>query len=128
MDLLHVNVTRSGQDVYTIAPKGSIDTDTYVILQKKVDAVVKSKPKVIIFDMQNVDYMSSMGINVILQTRDLMAKAGGNMLLANLKPQIKKIFDIVKAIPDQNIFTSREELDRYLAGIQRKEVEKRKPF
>ena len=128
MDLLHVNVTRSGQDIYTIAPKGAIDSDTYVTLQKKVDAVVKSKPKVIIFDMQNVDYMSSMGINVILQTRDLMAKAGGSMLLINLKPQIKKIFDIIKAIPDRNIFTSRDELDRYLASIQRKEISKRKPF
>ena len=40
--------------------------------------------------------------------------------MVNLQPQIKKVFDIVKALPEQQIFTSIEEMDNYLKEIQRK--------
>jgi hypothetical protein len=40
--------------------------------------------------------------------------------LTNLQPQIRKVFEIIQALPSLNIFESVEELDRYLAAMQRK--------
>jgi hypothetical protein len=37
----------------------------------------------------------------------------------NLSPQVQKVFDIVKAVPYAEIFRSEEELDAYLASMQR---------
>jgi anti-anti-sigma regulatory factor len=48
-----------------------------------------------------------------------MKKGGGKTLLVNLKPQIRKVFDIVQALPAQRLFNSVRELDEYLAEIQR---------
>ena len=42
------------------------------------------------------------------------------MLILNLKPQIKKVFEIIKALPSEKIFSTIEELDNYLAQIQQR--------
>ena len=45
--------------------------------------------------------------------------------MAKLQPQIKKVFAIINALPDQQIFNSVEELDEYLAKMQKQEIEER---
>lgn len=126
MQTLTVVIMKIADGVFNISPKGSIDSDTYEILQKKMDPVMHSTPKMIIFDMKEVVYISSMGLKAILDAKNKVEASGGALLLVNLQPQITKVFDIIKAIPSKNIFKSREELDQYLTEIQRQEIEKRK--
>ena len=121
---LAVKVNKTGNGLFTISPSGSIDSDTYEMLEKSVESVFKSDPKALIFDMKGVKYISSMGIRVILTAKNRIEELGGSLVMLNLQPQIRKVLDIVRAIPSQNIFTSREELDSYLAAIQRKEIDK----
>ena len=126
MPLLTVLISKIGNGVFNVSPKGAIDSDTYIILQNKMAETMKPAPRVIIFDMKGVDYISSMGIKVILDAKNTVEKANGMLLLLNLQPQITKVFEIIKAIPTDHIFADREEMDHYLAQIQRKEIEKRK--
>jgi anti-anti-sigma factor len=102
-----------------IRPSGSIDAATYQILANEVEAVLNRSPKLIIFDMDQVGYVSSAGIGVVLAAEKVMKKTGGKALLVNLKPQIRKVFDIVEALPPQQLFNNTKELDEYLAEIQR---------
>lgn len=125
MESLNIVVTRTGKDIVTIAPIGAIDTETYIILERKLEPILHESPKVVIFDMKDVVYISSLGIGVILKTKNMLEQGGGIALLTHLQPQIKKVLDIVKAIPNSNIFASREELDHYLATMQRKEMGKK---
>ena len=125
--MLKVSVTKKSDGVFVVSPCGAIDSETYSILQNKIDEFLKQLPRVLVFDMAGVNYMSSMGIKVVLHAREIVEKGGGLMLLTNLQPQIAKVFDIIKAIPTHNIFSSVWELDRYLANIQQKEIEKRRP-
>jgi hypothetical protein len=37
----------------------------------------------------------------------------------NLQPQIKKVFDILNALPTMQVFASIEEMDRYLDAMQK---------
>ena len=126
MPLLTVTVNKIGSGAFNIAPKGPIDSDTYMILQKKIDEILNPPPRFMVFDMKDVDYISSLGIKVVLNAKEAVKKGGGTLVLLNLQPQISKVFDIIKAIPSEHIFASRDEMDRYLAGIQRKEIENRK--
>lgn len=126
METLRITVVKKSEGVFVVSPEGPIDSDTHAALQKKVEELLRPLPKAIIFDMAGVNYISSLGIKVFLRARELLQKGGGNVLLTNLQPQIAKVFDIVKAIPAQNIFSSVEEMDHYLASIQKKEIEKRK--
>lgn len=126
MQALTVTITKIADGVFNVSPKGSIDSDTYETLQKKMETIMRPVPKVITFDMKEVEYISSMGLKAILDAKNAVETKGGMLLLVNLQPQITKVFDIIKAIPSKNIFKSREELDAYLTAIQRQEIEKRK--
>ena len=53
-------------------------------------------------------------------TKKAMQKCGGKVLFTHLQPQIKKVFDILNALPSLQVFTSIEELDNYLDTMQKK--------
>lgn len=110
--------TRPGTSYVVIRPEGSIDATTFTMLSDEVEAVLQKSPSQIIFDLAQVGYISSAGIGVVLATEKSMRKARGKALLVNLKPQIRKVFDIVKALPPEQVFNSAKELDLYLAEIQ----------
>jgi anti-anti-sigma factor len=105
---------------------GSIDSVTYVELEKAIQPFLIPSTKVLIFNMQGVTYVSSMGIAAVLKTRKAIEQNKGNFIMINLQPQIKAVFEIIKALPDMRVFESMKEADEYLTQIQRKEIEKQK--
>lgn len=117
---LKVRVEEKNNGMFTLYPEGSIDAGTYSILGAEVDAILEKSPKLIVFDMKDVSYVSSAGISIVLLAEQSLKLHGGYALMVHLQPQIKKVFDIVKALPSQQIFSSIEEMDAYLKEIQRK--------
>jgi anti-sigma B factor antagonist len=115
---LKVKTATRGPGVIIVSPIGSIDANTFSVLDEKMDAILKEPPDVIIFDMEFADYISSTGIRVLLKTKALKA-TDGRMVFMNLQPQIQKVFDILKAIPTLKVFASVEELDNYLDVMQK---------
>ncbi|MCI0443348.1 STAS domain-containing protein [bacterium] len=117
---LKVTVQDKGDGTFFVRPEGSIDANTFMTLQNEIDAILAKSPKVIIFNMMDVKYVSSAGVGVVLLAEQELQPKNGKVLMVNLQPQIKKVFDIVKALPEQQIFSSLEEMDRYLDEVQRK--------
>ena len=116
---LKVKSTTRGQGVIVVSPIGSIDANSFSIFDSKMDDVLMQKPDVIIFDMEFADYISSSGIRVLLKTKKVLKQTAGRMVFVKLQPQIQKVFDILKAIPTLKVFTSIEELDKYLDTMQK---------
>ena len=116
---LKVSVTPKRPGVMVIAPIGAIDASTYSILEDKVEEALKESPDVIIFDMEFTDYISSTGIRVLLKAKKFLKETNGKMVFMKLQPQIKKVFDILQAIPTLKVFASIEELDKYLDTMQK---------
>lgn len=105
--------------VYMLSPAGRLDTATYKTLEERVDVILKERPHTLVFDMEMVDYISSMGVRVIAKAQKTMKAYNGKVVLLNLQPQIQKVFDIIKALPSQQVFSSMDELDDYLDRMQR---------
>jgi len=105
--------------VYMLSPSGRLDTSTFPILEERVDVVLQEKPHTLVFDMERLDYISSMGVRVIAKAQKAMKVYNGRVILLNLQPQIQKVFDIIKALPSQQVFSTMEELDDYLDRMQR---------
>ncbi len=116
---LKVKSTTRGPGVIIVSPIGSIDANSYNVLDEKMDEILKQSPDVIIFDMEFADYISSTGIRVLLKTKKALKETAGRMVFMNLQPQIQKVFDILKAIPTLKVFASIEELDNYLDVMQK---------
>ena len=120
---LKVASSEKSQGVFIISPEGSLDTDTYPILEEKVDLILDTSPDMLIFDLEKLDYISSMGVRVIAKAKKSLKKNEGKVVLINLQPQIRKVFEIIKALPSEQIFESVEELDRYLDTMQKGPIE-----
>jgi anti-sigma B factor antagonist len=117
---LKVTSREKSQGVFIVSPEGSLDTITYPILEEKVDLLLATSPNIIIFDMQKLDYISSMGVRVIAKSKKSLKQRGGNVVLLKLQPQIKKVFEIIQALPSEQIFESVKEMDSYLDYMQKK--------
>jgi len=126
---LKINITEKQDGVFVITPVGSIDSDTYGELEKKVLSILKPTTTAVIFDMKELTYITSMGFSILFKTKVSLEKNGGTMAITNLQPQVKKIFDIVKVIPE-NLFATMDAADDYLdtfiANMHRKHTEKDK--
>ena len=117
---LEVNTAIKSPGIFVVAPIGSIDGADRGMLQEKIDSVLKQNPDVIIFDMEHADYINSMGIRVLVKTKNAMKQRGGKIAFINLQPQIKKVFDIINALPAFKVFANIQEFDDYLWGELKK--------
>lgn len=73
----------------TLAPIGRIDTITSPELEA---AIVLDGVSELIFDLGNVEYISSAGLRVLLASQKRMMNK--MMLIKNAKPAVKEVFDI----------------------------------
>ena len=81
--------------------------------------------KQLVFDLEGLEFITSAGIRVIMAARKRMAEREGSCLLVNLQPQIEQVLEIIKALPNVNIFATVKELDDYLLAQQQKVVDRR---
>jgi anti-sigma B factor antagonist len=106
--------------IHIVRPAGSLDSNTSSILEDHLAGLRRAGATTLVLDLKNLTYISSAGVRVILVAKKAMKAAGGDVALTNLQPQIRKVFDIIQALPSLNVFESVADLDRYLAGIQKK--------
>ena len=106
--------------VFEIQLAGNLDTQTHAQLESHVAMLLESKPRALAFDMAKLDYISSMGLRVVMQAMKSMKAAGGEIVLANLQPHVKKVFDIAKVMPPGSMFSSVKEADDYFDAMQKK--------
>ena len=109
-----------GEGFVTIRPAGSLDSNTYTDLQAHIAAITERKPGALVLDLKDLTYISSAGVRVLIAAQKTMKAAGGGFAIVNLQPQIRKVFEIIMALPSPNVFESVADLDRYLTGIQKK--------
>ena len=103
---------------------GRLDTITAPELEVELDNVTKEDIGLLIFDLGNLEYISSAGLRVIFKATKAMKAKGGQCGVLKMQPQIKKVFDIVKALPDIPIFKDDQEMDEYLDAMQQKVLKK----
>ncbi len=111
---LQVIITERAPGVLSAALSGSLDANTHMILDQQMENALKTAPKTIVIDMENLKFISSIGLRVIAKIKKSLKESGGTLILVNLQPQIKEVFNIINALPQQQIFSSIQELDDYL--------------
>ncbi len=104
--------------------QGRLDSDTAPLLDQRLDTILQDDIQRLIFDMKDLSYISSAGLRSIFKVKKALAARHGKILLVNLQPQVKKVFEIINALPSFSVFASYQEMDDYLAHIQHQEMNK----
>ncbi|MBR5901976.1 STAS domain-containing protein [bacterium] len=121
---IKIDVTPRKEGGVVITPFGRLDSVTAPDLERVVDQVLSQNICIVILNMEAVDFLSSAGIRVIFKLQKGVLKAKGVMVASRLQPQVSKVLEIVKALPQEKIFQDEEAADKYLAMLQKKELEK----
>ena len=117
---LEIVITPEANNGKRIAISGSLDSNTAPELQQSIDTELNDSISITIIDFRSLDFLSSAGLRVIFKTKKFMDNSGGEFLLVNLQPQIKKVFEIIKALDGMSVFKDQEEMDEYLSDMQDK--------
>ena len=118
--MLEIKVEHQPTGRVLITLKGRLDTQTAPQCEQRLQPLLVPATRVLVFDLAQLDYLSSMGLRVLMKTNRALAALGSQCLLTRLQPPIRTVIDIANALPAQNIFASVEEADRYLDAIQRR--------
>ncbi len=122
---LKINVFRS-EDGKTVVfmLSGSLDTETSQEFKDKFEVQMKKTSTAVVLDLKGLDYISSMGISVVLEAKKSSDDAGASFMMSNVPAHIEHVFKTVNVLPDTQMFENREEADRYFKQIQERVKEK----
>ncbi len=118
--MLEIAVETQPEGRVRVTLKGRLDTETYAQCEQRLEPLLIPSTKILVFDLGELDYLSSMGLRALMKTSKRLSALGSKCLLTHLQPPIRTVIDIANAMPPQNIFASVEEADRYLDLMQRR--------
>lgn len=116
---LQVTVEQKASEAYVVSPSGIINSLTAPLFEEKLDGILQKTPSLIAMDLAELTYISSAGIRVLIKTQKALNKTDGKLMFMHLQPQIRKVFEIINALPSMKIFASMEEMDEYLDTMQK---------
>jgi anti-anti-sigma factor len=119
---LKIRVTQDRSFSRTVHLNGRLDHESVMVLDSELDKLAHQPVDVLVFDLADLEYISSAGLRSIFAVQKVMAGRAGRIVLLNAQPQVQKVFDIVKAADLAAVFSSVQELDRYLDTMQRRVV------
>jgi anti-anti-sigma factor len=118
---LEIEITSPKPDGRRLALRGRLDTTTAPQLEAKLAQLLESpEVRALVFQLEGLDYVSSAGIRCFVRARKAMAERGGHVAIVNPQPAVKRVFEIVRALPPEQVFASEAEFDAYLDVMQRK--------
>tara|TARA_R110000851_G_scaffold197967_1_gene349102 strand:+ start:26491 stop:26856 length:366 start_codon:yes stop_codon:yes gene_type:complete len=119
---LTIDVKQTSDETLSMALQGSLDSDTAPELDAAFSESIGPSTKVVALNMAGVTFISSAGLRVIFKTLKLMKSRGGQVTVTQMTKGVRKVFEIVKVMPDLTVFASQAEMDEYLSEIQRREA------
>jgi anti-anti-sigma factor len=118
---LHIEITSQGQGRRQVWLQGRLDTLTAPKLDEELAPVLDAREVTsLVFQLGALDYISSAGIRSLVRARKALAARGGEVAIVDPQPGVRKVFEIVKALPSDQVFANDAELDAYLDAMQRK--------
>lgn len=79
----------------TVRCRGTLDANTSERLQQTVAALLEEGFLNLVLDLKQVDYISSIGMGVLIESKSAAEKQGGEFLLQSPSLAVKDIFSVM---------------------------------
>ncbi|MBU4200438.1 MAG: STAS domain-containing protein [Verrucomicrobia bacterium] len=119
---LNIGIEKRKLGHFLVKLEGRLDGLTAPDCEAKIEPLLAASTRSIVLDLAKLDYISSMGLRVILAARKSLANHKGELLLTHMQAPIAKVFEIAKIMPGTFIFESVKSADIYLDAVQRREI------
>ena len=101
--------TRNIQDVSIVSPSGRIDASTAPDLENGLNELIFSGRIKIVLNFNNVEYISSGGLRVLLSTAKELKKNAGDFRLCRMEANVYKVFKLAGFTTIFNIYETEDE-------------------
>ena len=75
---------------------GRLDASSSSEFREKILQLIEDGTKKIILDCENLDYISSAGLRVVLEATKEIKRHGGKLMLCSLQDYIKEVFEVAQ--------------------------------
>ena len=96
-------------DIVTLELKGKLDSVTSSNLDETISRLLAAGNKKLILNLTDLNYISSAGLRVFLGAAKKLQYTKGRMTLANLRNEVKNVFDICGFTPLFEFFSSQQD-------------------
>ena len=90
---MNVTINQEGNK-YDVVLEGRLDTTNVEQFQKDIAPLMASGKSEIELDCTEMEYTSSQGLRMFLMLQKYVNQQGGSMVMKNMRPQVKEVFDI----------------------------------
>ncbi|MCX7772754.1 MAG: STAS domain-containing protein [Clostridia bacterium] len=88
---------KESKGIIIVSVEGQVRISTQNEFKDYLDKLFENHgSKIVVLDMENVSYMNSAGIGIIVDTFKNFRDAGGRLVLSGLAPDITKLFEVTK--------------------------------
>jgi anti-sigma B factor antagonist len=98
---------------YVVYLKGSLDMYTSVELKNQTDALPIKNGEKLILQLNDVSYIDSSGIGVLIKIVNAVQAQSGSVYLTGIKPMIEKIFKVAGLMNFFSFITEEEFKSKY---------------
>ena len=90
-----MNVTiQNAEGKTSVVLSGRIDTTNADQFQADIAPLLSGENPDIAIDCTDMEYTSSQGLRIFLMLQKSVSSRGGSMVMKNMRPQVKEVFDI----------------------------------
>lgn len=110
---MEIEVTKD-QNRAILKLNGNLDIHTSMDLKSVLEKNVDDSIKVVIIDMDKLNFIDSSGIGTLIKSLNFVQGKGGQLYVVNMKPVIEKVFKVSGLTSYFEILTT-EEYDKILS-------------
>lgn len=90
---MNVEIKKEGSKTLVVL-NGRIDTSNAGQFQSDINPLLNEDKPDIEMDCTNMEYTSSQGLRIFLILQKSVSNKGGSLILKNMSPSVKEVFDI----------------------------------
>lgn len=105
---MNIDIRESG-GVQVLAFEGNLDTNTSPEAEAKINELVDSGASKLLVNFQQLNFISSTGLRVLLATAKKLGPVGGTLRICGLNPTVREVFDISGFSTILNVSETEEE-------------------
>jgi stage II sporulation protein AA (anti-sigma F factor antagonist) len=96
-DELHVEVSETVR-AWSVVVRGEIDMQTATKLEGVLDDVIAKGARLVTLDLEQVDFLDSSGLRVILGASNKLADQEGRLLLEGASSAVERVLEVTGVI------------------------------
>lgn len=81
-------------DILVIAPSGRLDSSSATLFDQRLAATIDRGDTRFVIDLSTLDYISSLGLSVLLSAAKKVKRLEGSVSLAGMNERVRNVMDI----------------------------------